>query len=202
MTLLLVPLAVVAQQPVCPEPPLGQAYWKACNVGGELTATRWLTDFSVDHHFKGRIMPFRRSPADLFGLFYPSPALPEGHPLAAYFANLAPLSLRALDTSTGTLEWPVAEEARQYAARIDMAWLPVDLEWQLPALVAGGYWRTPTSLQIVFWEGQRPKLSIVRPEHPRLGGEIHCVAITSEGLRVATTDAGEPQILVSYAGCP
>lgn len=190
-----------AQLPVCPQPSPEEAYYTACAPGGRLLAARVLFDLAIDHVLKADSEPVKRRAGDLFRSMVSDATLEKNSELRAYLDRLDPLKLTKLDTATGLLQLAVPEEARRFTGTLDLGAEPFQLSWQLPARLAGGYWRTPGVLQIAFWEGQRATFRVTAPSGIEIEAEVDCLVISTDGIHVVTADASTPDILVRFDEC-
>ena len=195
------PLTASAQRPICPEPVPQDPYFTACNIGGQLATARLLADFAVDHLLKSHNLPFWRRPIDLLRTYDAGWVVTDEHPLVQYLQLLSPLKFTRLDTSTGTVEWEVTDRDRHYETSVSFRGGNYDFSWNLPSRLLGGYWRTPGVLQVAFWETQRPVVGIRSPEGFQLNAEISCIALSTEGVRIVTSDPAIPDVLLQFGPC-
>lgn len=191
-----------AQLPVCPAPALTEPYYSACNVGGRIATIRILSEFAVDQLFRTPTLPFVRRPFEVLRMFDAGWGIGDDHPLAGYLRQLNPIQFTRLDTATGNLRWDIAESNRSFTTTVEVQGRSYEVSWQLPAQIAGGYWRTPGVLQMALWEGQRPTIAVTSPDGFELRSEISCVALASESVRLVTTDTETPDVLIGFDPCP
>lgn len=194
------PPAVRAQLPVCPQPSPSTSYHAVCAAGGRLLAARLLSDLSIDHLFKADSDPVRRRFGDLLRSAVSKDTLEANGALADALDRFEPITLTKLDTTTGTLQLLVDEEDRRFSGAVEGKASRATVSWELPARLAGGYWRTPATVQVAFWEGQRPRLA-VETAAARLSAEIECVAVSTDGVRIVTSGADTPDVLVQFDAC-
>jgi hypothetical protein len=194
------PPVVRAQLPVCPQPSPSASYYTACASGARLLVARLLSDLAIDHLFKADTEPVRRRFGDFLRSAVAKDALEANGALADALDRFAPITLTKLDTTTGTLQLLVDEEDRRFSGAVEGKASRTTVSWELPARLAGGYWRTPATLQVAFWEGQRPRLDI-ETVAAKLSAEIECVAVSTDGVRVVTSGADTPDVLVHYDAC-
>ncbi len=186
--------------PVCPQPSAAQLYYQACVPGGRLGVMRLLFDLAVDQTMKADTDPIRRHVGDLLRAAVSEDTIDKNDALRDYLDHLPPLNLTKLDTATGTLQLNVADESRHFEGTIDTGTSSVNVSWDLPTRLSGGYWRTPNVLQIAFWQGQRARIRIGVPEH-EFSAEIECLVISGDGIRAITSGADTPHILVRFDEC-
>ncbi len=189
-----------AQLPVCPQPSPDQAYYTACSPAGRYIATRLLFDLAIDHVMKADTDLVGRRIGDLLRASMSSETLDKNDALRSYVDRLDVLKLSRIDIATGTLLLNVAAESRRFAGTIDVGTSPVTVSWELPERLAGGYWRTPSVLQVAFWEGQRARFDIGLPSG-ELKAEVECLAISIDGIRIVTSGGDTPDILVRFDEC-
>ena len=195
------PGAAPAQRPVCPPPVPDQVYYTACGVGGQVPVSRFLAEFATDHLFKSKTFPFTRRAIDVLRVFDPGSVITDDHPVLPYLQRLKPIVFTRLDTAAGFVDWRVDESDRSFATHVEVAHQQYDVSWQLPARVAGGYWRTPGVLQVALWESQRPTLAVQSQDGLHLSVEVSCMVLSADGLRVVTTEPSTPEVLVLLGPC-
>jgi hypothetical protein len=189
-----------AQLPVCPQPSPDQTYYTACSPSGRYIATRLLFDLAIDHVMKADTDLVGRRVGDLLRASMSKETLEKNDTLRSYVDGLDVLKLSRIDIATGTLLLDVAAESRRFAGTIDVGTSPVKVAWDLPERLAGGYWRTPSVLQIAFWEGKRARIDLGLPGG-ELKAEIECLAISIDGIRIVTSGSDTPDILVRFEEC-
>ena len=191
-----------AQLPVCPQPSPEAAYYTACAPLGRILVARLLYDLAIDHLLKSDLDPVRRRLGDLLRAFVNGEVLEKNDALRRYLDRLEPLRLVKLDTTTGTLQLDVAEEERRFTGTFAFAeGTSPDISWELPARLAGGYWRTPAVLQVAFWEGQRATFRVAAPNGDALAAEVECLVVSTDGVRIVTGGTSTPDVLVRFEGC-
>ena len=190
-----------AQAPVCPQPVPADPYYSACVAGGRIPAARLLFDLAIDHVMKGDYDPVYRRPSDVFRILAVKEVREKNEPLIDFLDRLGLIMLTKLDTTTGTVRLDVDGDARRFDGTIDVRASPTPFTLQLPERLAGGYWRTPTVLQVAFWEGQRATLGIVVPGGVRVETEIECLVMSTDGIRVVTGGSGIPDLAVRFDEC-
>jgi len=195
------PAVAKAQRPVCPDPAPADLYYTACLKGGHFITAGMLADFSIDHLFKASSSPFTRQPVEVLRAFDAAKVFEDDAPIIKYLERLAPVTFTRLDTATGTLQAKVPNEARVFAAAVDVAGDRYLLRWRLPPRLAGGYWRTPTVLQMAFWEGSRVALRVRSMRGLVFDTEIACVVVSADGIRSVTADPRVPNLLVVFDQC-
>jgi hypothetical protein len=166
-----------------------------------VAAARVLFDLTIDHVLKGDLDPVYRRPSDVFRTLANEDARKRNAPLITFLDRLGLIAFSKLDTTTGTLRLDVDEDARRYDGDIAVRDSPTPFTLQLPQRLAGGYWRTPNVLQVVFWEGQRATLGIVAPGGMRIETEIECLVVSTDGIRVVTRGAAIPDLAVRFEEC-
>jgi len=198
---MLAPAVAIAQRPVCPDPAPADLYYTACLKGGYFIVARLLADFSIDHLFKATSSPFTRQPVEVLRAFDVAKAIADDHAIVRYLERLEPVTFTRLDTATGVLQAAVPEEARVFAAAVDIAGDRYRLRWRLPPRLAGGYWRTPAALQMAFWEESRAALRVKSARGLTFDAEITCVAVSTDGIRSVTSDPRVPSLLLVFDQC-
>lgn len=190
-----------AQLPVCAQPSPSQTYYTACAAGGRMLAARFLSDLAIDHLMKGETDPVRRRLGDLLRSAVTKDTREANGAFLDALDRLEPITLTRLDTTTGNVQLAVDEDHRRFSGSVEAGERQATVSWELPARLAGGYWRTPATLQIAFWEGQRPRLD-VETKGGKFSGEIECVAVSTDGIRVVTSGGAEtPDVLVLFDAC-
>ncbi len=190
----------VAQQPVCPPPSPSQLYYATCGLRVMMPVRRFLTEFAVDHLFKPASLPFERSPLDLVAPLAGSQFEADGD-LSEQLGSLAPLRFTRLDKSTGTVDAAFGEGTRSFSAALEVPEGQHRLSFELPERLAGGYWRTPEVLQVAFWEGKRIAFVLELADGQRREGGISCLSLSSESLRLVTSDPIAPDFLLNFREC-
>jgi hypothetical protein len=192
--------AAHAQLPVCAQPTPSESYYTACAPGGRLLAARFLSDLAIDHLLKAETDPVKRRLADILRSAVTKDTLEANGALLAALDGLPPITLTKLDTTTGTVGLVVDEDRRRFSGTVESATKRATVSWELPARLAGGYWRTPATLQLAFWEGQRPRVEVETPA-AKVSVEIECVAVSTDGVRLLTAGRDTPDVLVLFDAC-
>jgi len=198
---MLTPAAAIAQRPVCPQPSPADVYYTVCLEGGQLMTAKMLADFSIDHLFKAPSSPFTRYPLQVLRMFDVAKVIRDDDAIVKYLEHLEPVTFTRLDTATGVLQATVPSEARVLASAIEVSGDRYRLRWRLPPRLAGGYWRTPAVLQMVFWEGSRVALRVRSTRGLSFDAEIACVVVSTDGIRAVTADPRVPNLLVVFDQC-
>jgi hypothetical protein len=192
--------AVDAQQPVCPQASAEQLYLTTCRSDGRMAAALFLSNFTIDHFFKVSPPPFRRKPIELVAPLARA-MLKSNEDLAPWLDSLPDLKFTKLDTSTGTFSMDIDEEQR-WLETISKGWgQDHGLAVSLPKRLEGGYWRTPSVLQMAFWEGHRISFKIKPSRGEQIGGELECISISTDSIRFVVDGPGKPDFLIKFGNC-
>ena len=189
-----------AQMPVCQQPTAAAPYYTACLPMGRVRVARLLGDFAIDHVMKAEGEVVQRRVGDLLRALVSKDVLKRNLALREYVDALEPLVFARIDTATGTLDFAIDEARRSFAGDIDTGASPVHVSWDLPARLSGGYWRTPDVLQVAFWQGKRARMRLAAPGG-ELAAEIECLVVSADGVRIVTSGADTPDILIRFDEC-
>jgi len=190
-----------AQLPVCAQPTPTQTYYTACATGGRILVARLLGDLAVDHLMKADSQPVQRRLGDLLRNVTSDDTRDKNTGLRNALDLLAPLTLTKIDTATGTLLLTIEDDRRRFSGTLEGATTSTTLSWELPPRIGGGYWRTPATIQIAFWAGQRFRFDLESATAEKVSAEIECLAISVDGIRIVTTGVDTPDILVRFDEC-
>lgn len=174
----------------------------ACLPGGRFLIAPMLSSLAVDVLLRGEPGPIKREPRAVFKSMASKDVVEANASLADWLGRLPALELSRLDVSTGTLKMHIDEENRKFEATIEARGIPYTVGIELPSRLEGGYWRTPGVLQMAFWKDQRAVFKATgQLVGDVVGGEVECVVIASDGVRLVTTGSDVPDILLRTDAC-
>lgn len=198
--LLATPEPASAQHPVCPPVARGEVLLTSCRSWSSDAALRLLDDFTVDHLFKAPLPAFERTWTQLATVFA-STSLPENADFRRTAKMLEPLRFTPLDRTTGTVGCDLSASPRRLELDSLAYGNAVSLQFDLPEVLEGGYWRGPDVLQMTFWKRNRPTIRVSRDAVAVAQGEIQCFSLSADGLLVRFSDTGSAPVFVSIRDC-
>jgi hypothetical protein len=184
-----------AQLPICPHAVPSDLYRAACVPGLRLAVTRMLFDLSIDHVLKGERDPILRQPGDIFRTFVSDDTFEHNASLHSYLEKIGPLKFTRIDTATGMIQVSIPDTSRRFTGTIVLGETNVPVTIQMPAQVDAAYWRTPSVLQVAFWEGQRISAEVEMPNADAFAFEAWCLVVSTDGVRIVTS-GDAPDILI------
>jgi hypothetical protein len=195
------PLAY-AQSPICAPPSPSETYLAVCKPGWVVVnnVTRLLSRLSVDHLFKPPPPPFSYSIGDLI-LPIVGGQLVADDDLRDFVEGLAPIDFTQLDKSTGTLSVNLEPAPRTFGAEFESDDQQSHLSLRLPIHLEGGYWRAPDVLQIAFWKDHRPGFTYAFGDGQLVEGDVACVSLSVENLKIDLEDEDQVGIIVFFGEC-
>jgi hypothetical protein len=184
--------SATAEVQVCKQPSWNTPYRVACSQDGPLPALRFLADLAIDHSFKATWHALSIRPEELVALAT-ARSMNEDESLTAYLRRLRPITFERLDQSSGVFQSKIGERDRQYSSVFESSPESVEIQIDLPERLSGGYWRTPSVLQLAFWADHRIKFRA-----GSVAGEIECIEISPEGIRAVTVGENEPDLMLRF----
>lgn len=185
---------------MCPQPALNAVYRSACRPDLLFAATRFISDFTVDHLFKPAPPRFQRTAGELLAPFVGA-TVAANEELQNYAQSLAALSFTQLDTATGVFYADIENEDRQFVSDLPGSDEIESVRIELPERLEGGYWRTPGALELAFWKGKRIGFVVDPANGDSIQGEIECFSLSADALRIELSGEQTPGIIVHLSEC-
>jgi hypothetical protein len=189
-----------AQRPVCAPVGAEERVQPFCAPLSLYAAVRFLSEFTVDHHFKPAPPAIQRSALDTTR-FVIGKQLADNPALETFLRGLEPLRFIQLDRSTGTLVSDFGKNERRFQGSLKGVEGEPALTVRMPASLQGGYWRAPDVLQIAFWQNQRFAVRMDYGNGRAFDAEVECIALSPDGLLARFASPGAAPLLLQFREC-
>jgi hypothetical protein len=192
--------SAAAEPPVCAPPSAGEVFRTSCRSWDTGAVVQLLDELTVDHLFKPELPAFERTWIQLFAPFT-SKNLVESEAFRKLAQQLEPLRFTQLDRTTGTVSASLASAPREADVQALAFGEAVRLHLRFPETLDGGYWRSPDTLQVAFWEKYRLGLRVTRGDAVVAAGDVACVALSPDGLMIRFAEKENPPFFLRIRDC-